>query len=67
MTAAAPRKRGRKLTLRQTIAAKMRAEIESDPVMREQLAGMLEKELEAKYQVSRDTARKARNDVWDDP
>ena len=67
MTAAAPRKRGRKPTLRQTIAAKMRAEIESDPVMREQLAGMLEKELEAKYQVSRDTARKARNDVWDDP
>jgi hypothetical protein len=63
VAAAAPRKRGRKPTLRLIIAAKMRAEIESGSVKREKLADMLEKELEARYQVSRDTARKARNDA----
>jgi hypothetical protein len=63
MSAVAPRKRGRKPTLRPMIAARMRAEIESGSVTREQLADMLEKEMEAKYQVSRDTARKARKDA----
>jgi hypothetical protein len=61
----APRKRGRKPKLREATAAKMRSEIDAKSITKEQLGSMLEKELEERYAVSRDTARKARNDVLD--
>ncbi len=67
MTAAAPRKRGRKPALRWI----NRRQDASRDRIRLRHAGAISrhagKETEAKYQVSRDTARKARNDVWDDP
>jgi hypothetical protein len=59
----APRKRGRKPTKRQAVAAKMRSEIEANSITRQELDAMLEKEMEAKYGVCRDTARRARRDV----
>jgi hypothetical protein len=58
-----PRKRGRKPTVRETVAAKMRSEISAKFITKEQLEEMLEKTLAEKFGVSRDTARKARNEV----
>jgi hypothetical protein len=59
----APRKRGPKPTKREGVAAKMQNEIDAKSITKEQLERMLEKELTGRYHVSRDTARKARNDV----
>jgi hypothetical protein len=59
----APRKRGPKPTVRETVAIKMRSEIDAKSITKEQLRCMLEKELAGRYAVSSDTARKARNDV----
>jgi len=58
-----PRKRGRKPTVRETVAAKMRSEMSAQLITKEQLEEMLEKTLAEKFGVSRDTARKARNEV----
>jgi hypothetical protein len=57
------RRRGPKPTARETTAAKMRSDIDASCITKEQLGGMLEKTLAERYDVSRDTARKARNDV----
>jgi hypothetical protein len=59
----APRRRGPKPTVRETVAIKMRSEIDAKSITKEQLGCMLEKELAGRYAVSRDTARKARNDL----
>jgi len=59
----ARRQRGRKPTVRKTTAAKMLSDLDTKAITRQQLAGMLEKVLAERYGVSRDTARKARNDV----
>jgi len=39
------------------------SDLDTKAITRQQLAGMLEKVLAERYGVSRDTARKARNDV----
>ncbi len=58
-----PRKRGRKPTVRESVTAKMLSDIDANSITREQLGAMQEKILSERYGVSRDTARKARNDV----
>jgi hypothetical protein len=62
-SAGGPRKRGRRPGKLQATIARMREEIASGSTTREELTNMLEKELAAKYGVSRDTVRKARNVV----
>jgi hypothetical protein len=51
---------------RQAVAQAMRRDIAEGRLTRRQLVDMLEKELEGRYKVSRDTARKARNEVLAD-
>jgi hypothetical protein len=57
------RTRGPRPDKREKTAAKMKHEIDKGELTRENLADMREKELEARYGVSRDTARRARNKV----
>jgi len=57
------RSRGRRPAKRNEVAAKMREDLRSGAITRQSLDQMLEKELAARYAVSRDTARKARGDV----
>jgi hypothetical protein len=57
------RKRGREPRKRKAVVAKMLSDIESNVITKEELRTMLEKQLEERYSVSRDTARNARNDV----
>jgi hypothetical protein len=58
-----PPKRGPRSGKRERTARQMRADIAAGNMTRDGLAAMQEKALEATYGVSRDTARKARNDV----
>jgi hypothetical protein len=63
----APRKRGPKNKTRESVAARMRLEIQSGEMTWQDLDRMLEKQMAAKYNVCRDTARKARANVLGAP
>jgi hypothetical protein len=61
--AAPPRKRGRKPEKFDAVVARMRQDLEAGRLTPEALGERREKELAGDYQVSRDTARRARNNV----
>ena len=61
--AAPARKRGRRPEIFNAVVAKMRVDLEARRLTPETLDAKREKELAADYQVSRDTARRARNTV----
>jgi hypothetical protein len=60
------RKRGRKPKIFNSVVATMHADLEAGRLTREALGTKLEKELAGDYQVSRYTARRARNHVLND-